>query len=95
MPPDKVHAAALLSDGASHPVARFAITTWRQTLDLLAGQGPQALLQQVRDAERADPGRKRWPRGKAYDDATATYCPLSGMGLKIRASRPFRYAPPP
>ncbi|MBB5075811.1 protein phosphatase 2C domain-containing protein [Nonomuraea endophytica] len=74
MPLDKVHAAALLSDGASRPVDRFAITTWPHTLDLLADQGPQALLRQVRDAEHSDPEGKRWPRGKAYDDATAAYC---------------------
>ncbi|MFD9944535.1 protein phosphatase 2C domain-containing protein [Nonomuraea sp. NPDC059023] len=74
LPTDKVHAAALLSDGASRPVDRFAITTWRQTLDLLAEQGPQALLQQVRDTERSDPEGNRWPRGKAYDDATVAYC---------------------
>ncbi|MFI9552089.1 hypothetical protein [Nonomuraea endophytica] len=73
MPLDKVHAAALLSDGASRPVDRFAITTWRQTLDLLAEQGPQALLKQVRDVEHSDPEGTRWPCGKAYDDATAAY----------------------
>ncbi|WP_157248523.1 protein phosphatase 2C domain-containing protein [Nonomuraea typhae] len=74
LPADKVHAAALLSDGASRPVDRFALATWRQTLDMLAHDGPNALIRQVREAERSDPQGARWPRGKAFDDATAAYC---------------------
>jgi hypothetical protein len=82
LPAETVRAAALLSDGASRPVDRFALATWRQTLDLLAEHGPSALLKQVRDAERADPEGLRWPRGKAYDDATAAYCLLGDVGLR-------------
>ncbi|MFI6534759.1 protein phosphatase 2C domain-containing protein [Nonomuraea sp. NPDC050547] len=74
LPAENVRAAALLSDGASRPVDRFALASWRQALDMLAHDGPNALIQQVREAERSDPEGARWPRGKTFDDATAAYC---------------------
>jgi hypothetical protein len=55
-------------------VDRFALATWSETLAELHQHGPAALIAQVRTAERSDPEGKRWPRGKNYDDATATYC---------------------
>jgi hypothetical protein len=70
---DDVGAVALLSDGASRLADRFGLTTWRNTLDALADQGPAALIRQVRDAENSDPEGQRWPRGKAHDDATVVY----------------------
>ncbi|WP_433417545.1 protein phosphatase 2C domain-containing protein [Microtetraspora malaysiensis] len=71
VPADQIRAAALLSDGASRPVDRFHLATWRQVLDILAQHGPSELIRQVRDAEHSDPAGKRWPRGKAFDDASA------------------------
>ncbi|WP_084964577.1 protein phosphatase 2C domain-containing protein [Thermoactinospora rubra] len=76
LPLDQVKAAALLSDGASRPVDRFALMSWRDLLDVLAGQGPEELIHQVRQAENSDPHGSRWPRGKAFDDATAAYVRL-------------------
>jgi hypothetical protein len=64
---------ALLSDGASRLVDRFAVTTWAEVLHLLAVEGPDALIRRVRVTERSDPRGTRWPRGKLYDDATAAY----------------------
>ncbi|GAA2876014.1 protein phosphatase 2C domain-containing protein [Streptosporangium fragile] len=74
IPTDRVRAAAVLSDGASRLVDRFHLATWRQALDLLDQDGPAELIHQVREAERSDPHGERWPRGKAFDDATAVYC---------------------
>ncbi|GLU50133.1 protein phosphatase 2C domain-containing protein [Nocardiopsis ansamitocini] len=62
---------ALLSDGASRLTDRFGLATWRATLDLLAAEGPRALIDQVRHAENSDNDGERWPRSKHHDDATA------------------------
>lgn len=35
-------------------------------------RGP-ALIAQVRETERTDPGGRRWPRGKRHDDATVAF----------------------
>lgn len=61
---------ALLTDGASRLVDTFGLLDWRALLNLLHTQGPQALIARVRDAERADPDGRRWPRSKRHDDAT-------------------------
>ncbi|TDE12628.1 protein phosphatase 2C domain-containing protein [Jiangella asiatica] len=68
-----VRAAALLSDGASRPVDRFQLIDWQTLLQLIDRHGPEHLLRLVREAETSDPDGKRWPRGKATDDATAVY----------------------
>ncbi|MER6948299.1 hypothetical protein ABT294_30155 [Nonomuraea sp. NPDC000554] len=62
-----------LSDGASRLVDRFHLSTWRQVLDTLDESGPDDVIRQVRTAEHSDPQGTRWPRGKAFDDATALY----------------------
>ncbi|MDA0631879.1 protein phosphatase 2C domain-containing protein [Nonomuraea sp. MCN248] len=69
-PRESVRTAVLLSDGASRLVDRFHLATWRQALDLLDQEGPEALISRVRAAEYSDPTGSRWPRGKTFDDAT-------------------------
>jgi Protein phosphatase 2C len=76
-PLDGLRAVALLSDGASRLTDRFHLTDWVGTLTILRDQGPQSLIERVREAERSDPDGSRWPRGKAYDDATAAYAPIA------------------
>jgi hypothetical protein len=68
--------AAVLSDGATRLVDRFGLLDWPTFLDVLAEQGPDAIIQQVRAAEDSDPDGRRWPRGKRHDDASAAYCHL-------------------
>ncbi|MFG2641193.1 protein phosphatase 2C domain-containing protein [Streptomyces sp. NPDC048370] len=71
-----VQAAALLSDGAARLVTTFHATDWRGCLDLLAHNGPDNVIRQVREAERSDPDLSQWPRSKQHDDATIAYiCP--------------------
>jgi hypothetical protein len=67
---------AVLSDGATRLVDRFGLLDWPGFLDILAEQGPDALIQQVRAAEASDPEGRRWPRGKRHDDASAAFCHL-------------------
>ena len=74
---DGLRRAAVLSDGATRLVDRFGLLDWPSFMDILAEQGPDAIIQRVRTAEASDPDGQRWPRGKRHDDATAAYCHLS------------------
>ena len=69
--------AAVLSDGATRLVDRFGLLDWPGFLEVLAEQGPDAIIQQVRGAEDGDPDGRRWPRGKRHDDASAACCRLT------------------
>jgi hypothetical protein len=73
---DGLQRAAVLSDGATRLVDRFSLLDWPSFLDVLAEQGPDAIIQQVRAAEGSDPDGQRWPRGKRHDDASAAFCHL-------------------
>jgi hypothetical protein len=73
---DGLRRAAVLSDGATRLVDRFGLLDWPSYLDVLAEQGPDAIIAQVREAEDSDPEGQRWPRGKRHDDASAAYCHL-------------------
>jgi hypothetical protein len=74
---DGLRRAAVLSDGATRLVDRFRLLDWPSFLDVLAEQGPDAIIGQVRVAEDSDPDGRRWPRGKRHDDATAALCRLT------------------
>jgi hypothetical protein len=74
VPRTQVHAAAVLSDGASRLVDRFGLATWEEALKTLDTHGPCEVLRQVRDAETNDLSGSRWPRGKTHDDATVAHC---------------------
>jgi hypothetical protein len=73
VPVTSLHAAVLLSEGASRLVDRFQLATWSQLVKLVSSDGPPALIDRVHEAERSDPDGQRWPRGKSSDDATAAY----------------------
>jgi hypothetical protein len=73
VPRSGLQRAAVLSDGATRLVDRFGLLDWRSFLDVLAEQGPDAIVRQVRAAEHSDPDGRRWPRGKRHDDASAAY----------------------
>src|SRR5262249_50645173 len=60
-----------VTDGAARLVERFHLSTWGETVRMVMDHGPQALIREVRLAERSDPQGRRWPRGKTSDDATA------------------------
>ncbi|MGW7574240.1 hypothetical protein [Streptomyces sp. NPDC054765] len=62
-----------LSDGASRWVEVFHEGSWADCVALVAERGPQALIDRVRAAEAADPGRTAYPRGKARDDAAVIF----------------------
>ncbi|MGW0480740.1 integrase [Nonomuraea sp. NPDC003214] len=58
--------AALLSNGASRIVDRFALTGWPEVMAALASDGPGAIIGRVRQAEAR--------HAVAADDATIAYC---------------------
>ncbi|MFI5529031.1 integrase [Kitasatospora sp. NPDC051853] len=68
-----LRAVAALSDGASRWTERFGLGSWSDAVHLLAEQGPAELISQVRATEHSDAHCRRWPRGKAHDDASALY----------------------
>jgi hypothetical protein len=76
-PRSLVSRAALLSDGVSCLVERYAAGDWRWLLTALQRQGPRHVISRVREAEHTDPAGLRWPRYKRSDDATAAVCLLS------------------
>jgi hypothetical protein len=45
----------VLSDGATRLVDRFGLLDWSSFLDVLAEQGPAAIIAQVRVAEHSEP----------------------------------------
>ncbi|MEV6375987.1 hypothetical protein [Micromonospora musae] len=70
--PGALRRAALLSDGASSAVEQFGLVDWPGLLDLLSTEGPGALIDQVRTAERDLADRLR--RHKSVDDASVVLC---------------------
>ncbi|MEU4679694.1 hypothetical protein [Micromonospora sp. NPDC023737] len=70
--PGALRRAALLSDGASSAVEQFGLLDWPALLDLVATEGPGALIDQVRTAERDLSDRPR--RHKRADDASVVLC---------------------
>ncbi|MCH0562946.1 integrase [Streptomyces sp. MUM 2J] len=66
----------LLTDGATRLVDRFQLAGWEESLVVLSSIGPAELIRRVREAEAGDPEGRRWPRGKAHDDATVLHCVL-------------------
>jgi hypothetical protein len=77
LPRSLVTRAALLSDGVSCLVERYAVGDWSWLLTVLQNDGPRHLISRAREIESTDPAGTRWPRYKASDDATAAICLLS------------------
>ncbi|MEU7432102.1 hypothetical protein AB0B07_14815 [Streptomyces sioyaensis] len=72
-PRSALRSLTALSDGASRWVEVFQEGSWADCVALVAGQGPQALIDRVRAAEAADPSCAAHPRGKARDDAAVIF----------------------
>jgi hypothetical protein len=77
VPLDSLASVTLLSDGATRLVDKFAQVDWPGLLAVLDSTGPEGLIRRVREMEGKDPDGRRWPRGKAHDDATVVHWPLA------------------
>ncbi|MGW0531593.1 hypothetical protein [Streptomyces sp. NPDC003032] len=71
-----VAAMAALTDGASRWVETFREGDWSECFALLRKEGPQHLLDRVRELELTDPAGLAFPRGKPHDDAAVVYVEL-------------------
>ncbi|MFC0434035.1 hypothetical protein [Kutzneria buriramensis] len=68
-----VRAAAAMSDGASRWTEVFGFGGWTELFAQVRDAGAQAVIDEVRQAESADPDRQAFPRGKAHDDASIVF----------------------
>ncbi|MFV0133670.1 protein phosphatase 2C domain-containing protein [Streptomyces sp. HMX87] len=78
LPREEVRSLLALTDGAARWVERFGEGDWADCLGLVRKEGAEALVDRVRDLERADAdaGRPLLERSKTHDDATAVYAEL-------------------
>ncbi|MFH8799940.1 protein phosphatase 2C domain-containing protein [Streptomyces sp. NPDC017936] len=76
LPRTGVAALAALSDGAARWVERFREGDWADLFAQVRRQGARALVERVRELERADTGRALPGRGKRHDDATVVFVEL-------------------
>ncbi|MEU6478408.1 hypothetical protein ABZ858_16230 [Streptomyces sp. NPDC047017] len=77
VPRAQVRALAALTDGAARWVETFREGDWAHCLGLLRKEGAQALVDRVRDLERADrEARTHLGRGKTHDDASVVFVEL-------------------
>ncbi|MFD6791721.1 MULTISPECIES: PP2C family serine/threonine-protein phosphatase [Prauserella salsuginis group] len=67
-PRAEVETLILATDGVAAGVTDYGLFDWHGLHRLAYTQGPQAVLDTVRDAERSDRDRTRWPRPKIHDD---------------------------
>ncbi len=72
----EVRALAALTDGAARWVETFREGDWSDCFALLRKEGTQALVDRVRDLERADTERVFLRHGKTHDDAAVIYAEL-------------------
>ncbi|MGW0332603.1 protein phosphatase 2C domain-containing protein [Streptomyces sp. NPDC003011] len=77
VPRADVRALAALTDGATRWVERFREGDWTDCFTYVRKQGAQALVDRVRELERADEReRAHLGRSKTHDDATVVYAEL-------------------
>lgn len=78
LPREAVRSLTALTDGAARWVETFHAGDWADCVALLRDRGPAALVERVRELERADLGRREFlGRAKAHDDATVVYAELA------------------
>jgi len=67
-PLSTVDAVLIASDGVSVGVDEYGLFGWPEVLGIAREDGPDAVLDAVRTAEKQDPDGERWPRAKRHDD---------------------------
>jgi hypothetical protein len=76
VPRTEVAALAALTDGATRWMEKFREGDWTDLFTYVRKEGPRALVERVRELERADTERAFLGRSKRHDDATAVYVEL-------------------
>lgn len=72
-PREQLRELALLTDGAASLVDVYDAATWPEVFDMLRVDGPEAMIDRIRDLEASDPDGHRWPRFKPSDDAAVAH----------------------
>ncbi|WP_428935371.1 protein phosphatase 2C domain-containing protein [Streptomyces sp. ACT015] len=76
LPRSAVRSLAALTDGATRWVEKFGEGDWTQCLAVVRKEGAGALVERVRELERADTERVFLRRSKTHDDATVVWAEL-------------------
>ncbi|MFF4057112.1 protein phosphatase 2C domain-containing protein [Streptomyces sp. NPDC001668] len=77
LPRSSVRTLLALTDGAARWVEKFHEGDWGDCLTLVRKEGARALVNRVRDLERADARTRTYlRRSKTHDDATVVYAEL-------------------
>jgi hypothetical protein len=77
-----VEAVLLASDGVSIGVDQYELFGWRDVLAVTRADGPDAVLDAVRTAEKQDPDGERWPRPKRHDDQALALVDFTSGGFQ-------------
>ncbi|WP_318305921.1 protein phosphatase 2C domain-containing protein [Amycolatopsis solani] len=77
-----VEAVLLASDGVSIGVDQYELFGWREVLEIARTDGPDAVLDAVRTAEKQDPDGERWPRPKRHDDQALVLVDFTSGGIQ-------------
>ncbi|MFI5605760.1 hypothetical protein [Amycolatopsis sp. NPDC051903] len=72
-PREAVDAVLVATDGVSIGVDEYELFGWPEALGLARANGPDAVLDAVRLAEKQDPDGARWPRAKRHDDQALVF----------------------
>lgn len=72
-PRERLRELVLLTDGAAALVDTYNAASWPEVFDMLRADGPEAVIDRVRDLETGDPDGRRWPRFKPSDDAAVAH----------------------
>lgn len=75
-----VDAVLLATDGVSTGVDDYHLFSWLEVLETARADGPEAVLDAVRTAEKQDPDGERWPRAKRHDDQALALVDFTGSG---------------
>lgn len=77
VPRHRVHALAALTDGATRWTEKFREGDWTALFDVVRKEGARALVDRVRELEKADREERAFlRRSKTHDDATVVYAEL-------------------
>lgn len=76
VPREKVQALAALTDGATRWVERFREGDWGDCFTFIRKEGAGALVDRVRELERADAERRLLGPGKTHDDSSVVFAEL-------------------
>ncbi|MFF0010021.1 hypothetical protein [Streptomyces sp. NPDC005374] len=84
LPRSSVRTLVAMTDGATRWVEKFGEGDWGDCLTFVRKEGAQALVDRVRELERADAETRTYlRRSKTHDDATVVYAELEQVASSV------------